>query len=149
MVFHCVMKFALIVTGSIILQSYWVSDNVQKNPNFRLCSIEKNPLHDFIKINLTAAMMTRRFWNMLCYALDKHHQSSAARRSMIKVKPVSCNLLAKGTEVVFSYFSPISDYPKSHRIGNCINLDFTLWSMLTNLTQMMCLVLPEIDRCPK
>ena len=36
---------------------------------------------------------------MLCYALDKHHQSSAARRSMIKVKPVSCNLLAKGTEV--------------------------------------------------
>ena len=43
---------------------------------------------------------------MLCYALDKHHQSSAARRSMIKVKPVSCNLLAKGTEVAFSYFFP-------------------------------------------
>ena len=69
-----------------------------------VCPIKTNPTHDFIKMNLTAAMMTRRFWNMLCYALDKHHQSSAARRSMIKVKPVSCNLLAKDTEVAFSYF---------------------------------------------
>ena len=75
-----------------------------------VCFIKTSPTHDFIEMNLTAAMMTRRFWNMLCYALDKHHQSSAARRSMIKVKPVSCNLRwLRILKLFFPTFSHISD----------------------------------------